>query len=209
MKSSSLECFITRSADLWWCSLLIPSHRVAGPRIQAGLCLYLQGLHRCGALSASSRPAQALLVPLRGLRTVVIQGDKGWPGGQAEQRHSWQAACSLLLKLSPSVLTQDWVHVYVHSGLLLSSMKEWETLPFTTIWVGPEGIMLSEISQKKILYDLVLCGLLKKKANEQIHPLKARLKHKEQTTEPPRRPDSRLFRPTLYHFLLFLSCCIL
>ena len=38
--------------------------------------------------------------------------------------------------------------VYVHSGILLSHKKN-EILPFVTTWMDLEGIMLSEISQKK------------------------------------------------------------
>ena len=38
--------------------------------------------------------------------------------------------------------------VYIYNGVLLSNQKN-EILPFTTMWIELEGIMLSKISQKK------------------------------------------------------------
>ena len=38
--------------------------------------------------------------------------------------------------------------VYIYNGILFSHKKN-EILPFTTMWMGLEGIILSEISQKE------------------------------------------------------------
>ena len=37
--------------------------------------------------------------------------------------------------------------VYIHNGILLSQKKD--ILPFATTWMNLEGVMLSEISQRK------------------------------------------------------------
>ena len=45
--------------------------------------------------------------------------------------------------------------VYIYNGILFSHKKN-EILPFTTMWMGLEGIMLSEISQtEKHKYHMV------------------------------------------------------
>ena len=38
--------------------------------------------------------------------------------------------------------------VYIHNGVLLSNQKD-EILPFVTMWMEVEGVMLSKISQKE------------------------------------------------------------
>ena len=51
--------------------------------------------------------------------------------------------------------------VYIYNGILFSHKKN-EILPFTTMWMGLEGIMLSEISQtEKHKYHMVarICGI--------------------------------------------------
>ena len=40
------------------------------------------------------------------------------------------------------------IHTHTHNGILLRH-KENEILPFATTWMDLEGIMISEISQKK------------------------------------------------------------
>ena len=37
----------------------------------------------------------------------------------------------------------------MHNGILLNYKKNSEVLPFTTTWMDPESIVLSEISQTK------------------------------------------------------------
>ena len=39
--------------------------------------------------------------------------------------------------------------VYIYNGVLLGNHKEYEILSFATTWMELEGIMLSEISQRK------------------------------------------------------------
>ena len=41
---------------------------------------------------------------------------------------------------------------YIHTIEYYSAIKKSEILPFATTWMELEGIMLSEISQKKISY---------------------------------------------------------
>lgn len=57
------------------------------------------------------------------------------------------------------LLTDKWIkkmwstHVHTHNGILLSP-KENEILPFLTTWMDLHGVMLSEVSQRPIPYDL-------------------------------------------------------
>ena len=56
-----------------------------------------------------------------------------------------------------------YVSLYIYNGIFLKH----EILPFATTWMNLEGIMLTEISQRKtntVYYNI--CGLLKKKTNE-------------------------------------------
>ena len=48
-----------------------------------------------------------------------------------------------------------------------AALRKKETLSFATIWMVLEGLMLSEISQRRqILYDITYMWNLKKKKNE-------------------------------------------
>ena len=49
--------------------------------------------------------------------------------------------------------------VYVYNGIPLGNKKE--ILPFATMWMELEGIMLSEISQRKTDYHMfsLICGI--------------------------------------------------
>ena len=42
-----------------------------------------------------------------------------------------------------------YIHTHTHTGILLSQKKKNEILPFAMKWMELEGIMLSEISQRK------------------------------------------------------------
>ena len=50
----------------------------------------------------------------------------------------------------------DWAHthIYTHNGILLSYKKN--EMPFAATWMGLEIIILSEVSQKKDKYDVIL-----------------------------------------------------
>ena len=62
------------------------------------------------------------------------------------------------------------LHIYIciyrrrkwqpYNGMLLAIRKN-EILPFATIWVNLEGIMLSKIShrERQLLYDLIIWGI--------------------------------------------------
>ena len=43
--------------------------------------------------------------------------------------------------------------VHIHYGILLSHEKN-ETMPFATAWIDLEIIILSEVSQRQISYDI-------------------------------------------------------
>ena len=51
--------------------------------------------------------------------------------------------------------------VHIYNGILLSHQKS-RLLPFTTTWMAPEAVMLSEISQtEKDKYHMIslMCGI--------------------------------------------------
>lgn len=58
---------------------------------------------------------------------------------------------------------EDVAHTY--NGILLSNQKKSEVLPFTTTWMDPEGVMLSQ-RERKILCDLAYTWNVKNKENE-------------------------------------------
>ena len=45
-------------------------------------------------------------------------------------------------------------------------MKKNEILPFVTTWIGLEGIMLSEIRQRQILYEITYIWNIENKMNK-------------------------------------------
>ena len=62
---------------------------------------------------------------------------------------------------------EDVVYIYTYDRLYLSHKKKKEILPFVKTWVDLEGIMLSEIRQRQILYDFAYMWNLYNKTNEQ------------------------------------------
>ena len=52
---------------------------------------------------------------------------------------------------------------YMYTGGHYRAIKKKETLLFATIWMDLEGIMLSEISQRKNKYCMItlICGIIK------------------------------------------------
>ena len=59
------------------------------------------------------------------------------------------------------------VCVCVWNGILLHCTIKNEILPFATTWMEPEGIILSEISQRQIPYSFTYMWNLRNKTNEQ------------------------------------------
>ena len=58
--------------------------------------------------------------------------------------------------------THIHVHTHTHKGILV--IKRNEIMPFTITWMDLEGVMLSEVSQKKIIpYDFIYMWKLKTK----------------------------------------------
>ena len=49
-------------------------------------------------------------------------------------------------------MTKD---TYLFNGILPIHYKKFEILPFVTIWMGLDGIMSSEISQRKTKYHII------------------------------------------------------
>ena len=59
---------------------------------------------------------------------------------------------------------EDVVRTHTHTGILLSHKKN-GILPFAATWMDLEGIMLSEINQRKILNDITYIWNLKNTTN--------------------------------------------
>ena len=63
--------------------------------------------------------------------------------------------------------------VHVYSGILLNQQNEWrkkiEIMPFIAIWMGLEMIILNEVRQRQISYDITYMGNLKDDSNELIY----------------------------------------
>ena len=75
--------------------------------------------------------------------------------------------------------------MYIHNEILVSPKKRNEILPFVTTWIHIEGITLNELSKTEISLILtksdhiisLICGIFKKRTNEQIN--KQTLKYRE------------------------------
>ena len=64
---------------------------------------------------------------------------------------------------------EDVVHIYME---YYSAIKKNEIMPFAATWMDPEIVILSEVSQtEKDKYHMIslICGILKKGANELIY----------------------------------------
>ena len=55
--------------------------------------------------------------------------------------------------------------VYIHNGVLLGNQKN-EILPFATMWMELEGIMLSKIRERQVSYDFTHIRTLRYKTDE-------------------------------------------
>ena len=75
-----------------------------------------------------------------------------------------QPKCCGWMNKEIMIYTHTHTHTHTHSGLLCSHRKK-KNLLFATTWVDPEGIILSEISQreKNIPYNLTYIWNLKNK----------------------------------------------
>ena len=56
--------------------------------------------------------------------------------------------------------------VYIHTMEYYLAIKRNGILPFATMWMELEGIMLSEISQRQVLYDFTHMWNLRYKTDE-------------------------------------------
>ena len=50
--------------------------------------------------------------------------------------------------------------VYIHNGIVLSHKKEWD-MPFAATWMDLGIIILSEVRERKISYDIIAMWNLK------------------------------------------------
>ena len=57
--------------------------------------------------------------------------------------------------------------VYIHNGIVLSHKKEWD-MPFAATWMDLGIIILSEVRERKISYDIIDMWNLKYNTNEPI-----------------------------------------
>ena len=56
--------------------------------------------------------------------------------------------------------------MYIHDGILLSHKKN-EMMPFSAIWMDLESVILSEVREGEILYDIpYICNLKRNDTNE-------------------------------------------
>ena len=82
--------------------------------------------------------------------------------------------------------TDDWMkkmwHIYTME--YYSTIKKNEILPFAATWMDLEGIMLSEISQRKNKYCMIslTCGIECKKYNKLVKKKKQTHRYREQTS---------------------------
>ena len=59
-------------------------------------------------------------------------------------------------KQSKCPLTDEWIKIHIHDGILLSHKKN-KIIPFAAIWMQLEILIVSEVSQKekdKLSYDI-------------------------------------------------------
>jgi len=59
--------------------------------------------------------------------------------------------------MDKGVVVYTHTHTHTHTGIL-KRIKKNDILPFMTILMDLEGIMLSEIRQRQIPYDSFICG---------------------------------------------------
>ena len=52
-----------------------------------------------------------------------------------------------------------YIYIHIHTVEYYSAIKKNEILPFATTWVHLEGIMLSDISQRKTNTISLICGI--------------------------------------------------
>ena len=61
-----------------------------------------------------------------------------------------------------------YIYTHTHNGILLSHKKN-EIMPFAATWMDLETIILSEVNQKEIPYDITYMWNLKYDTNDPIY----------------------------------------
>ena len=62
-----------------------------------------------------------------------------------------------------------YIHTHAHTVEYYSAIKKNGVLPFTATWMNLGVIILSEVSQRQILYDITYTRNLKYNTNELIY----------------------------------------
>jgi len=72
-------------------------------------------------------------------------------------REAWRAAIRGVTESDTTEQPGKPTSMYIHTMEYYSAIKNNEILPFTTTWMGLEGIMLSEINRKRQTLYVITC----------------------------------------------------
>ena len=75
--------------------------------------------------------------------------------------------------------THTYTHILSQSGILLSHKKN-EILSFVPTWMDLENIILSEVSQRKTIYDITYMLNIKNNINESKYTTDTNYRHRKQ-----------------------------
>ena len=73
-------------------------------------------------------------------------------------------------------------HMNIHTMKCYPAIENNEVLLFVTTWMNSEGIKLSEINERQIVYDITYMGNLKNRTNLWIKQKKQTHRYREQTS---------------------------
>ena len=63
------------------------------------------------------------------------------------------------------------MHTHTHTVEYYSAMKSNEIMPFATTWIDLKNNILSEVSQRQVLYDIIYIWSLKNNTNNTNEPI--------------------------------------
>ena len=150
--------------------------RMRRKRISFALLLAMQT--GASTLENSTEVPQKLKIELPYHPAIALLGIYPWDTGVLFQRDTrtpmFIAALSTIAKVlkEPKCPSMDeWIkkmwyaHTHTHNGILLGNQTN-EILPFATMWMELEGIMLSEIRERQKPYDFTHTRTLRDKTDE-------------------------------------------